>query len=115
MIESCKRPVDALHVYALLYVLVLQNIVIIVVGKEIVVAHALIGKNGNHSKKKAHSGNLPRLMDCEGMVEWSFRPAILAGCLPWDLRCCDFFAMIGNLLNMNSALRIIVSSVARKY
>jgi Cu/Zn superoxide dismutase len=47
-----------------MHMLIVQDIVAIVAGKEIVVPHTLKGNHGNQRKEDAHSGNLPRLMSC---------------------------------------------------
>jgi len=57
-----NRPRDALLGEPLLHVRILQNIVIIVAGKEIAAPHTPKGNDGNHRKDEAQNGNLPRLM-----------------------------------------------------
>jgi hypothetical protein len=46
----------------------------------IVAPHTAKGKDGNHRKDEAHSGNLPRLMDCGGkgncLLGWRLRRAL---------------------------------------
>jgi hypothetical protein len=58
--EGCKRPRDAPHGQPLLNLPILQDIIVIVIRKEIVGPHTAEGKNGDHHKNDADGGNQPR-------------------------------------------------------
>jgi len=57
-----KRPGDALRICPYLHLVVFLDVDAIVVGKEIVVAHATEGKDGNCRKDEADGGALPQLI-----------------------------------------------------
>jgi hypothetical protein len=59
---SGKSPVDALGGQTLLHWKIVQDIVVIVVGQEVVVAHIMESKERDHDQHDAHRGDLPRLV-----------------------------------------------------
>jgi hypothetical protein len=68
-----KRPRDALHGQPLMDMGVFQDIVVIVITEEIVVANAAKGDESNYCKDDADSDYLPRPIDLgiyDGLSGW---------------------------------------------
>ena len=95
--EGGERPGDGVRIHSHLHLVIFRDIDAIIVGEEIVIAHAAVDEDGNYSKDDADSGDLPGLP--ESLRSWSLPqcrhrwwPFSLR--LAWDLFCRVFPGMI---------------------